>query len=43
MPRQNSPALATLVAEAMSGALIGMRRRMDRFGLSLAGTVTALG
>jgi uncharacterized membrane protein YeiH len=35
--------LVAIVAEAMSGALMGMRRGMDRFGLCLVGTVTALG
>jgi uncharacterized membrane protein YeiH len=35
--------LIAIVAEAMSGALMGMRRGMDRFGLCLVGTVTALG
>ncbi|MGA7779569.1 MAG: trimeric intracellular cation channel family protein [Paraburkholderia sp.] len=35
--------LIAIVAEAMSGALMGMRRGMDRFGLCLIGTVTALG
>ncbi len=35
--------LLAIVAEAMSGALMGMRRGMDRFGLCLVGTVTALG
>ncbi|MEA3129881.1 MAG: hypothetical protein QOF46_1676 [Paraburkholderia sp.] len=35
--------LLAIVAEAMSGALMGTRRGMDRFGLCLVGTVTALG
>jgi uncharacterized membrane protein YeiH len=35
--------LLAIVAEAMSGAMMGMRRGMDRFGLCLVGTVTALG
>jgi uncharacterized membrane protein YeiH len=35
--------LIAIIAEAMSGALMGMRRGMDRFGLCLVGTVTALG
>ncbi|HDR9287077.1 trimeric intracellular cation channel family protein [Burkholderia multivorans] len=35
--------LIAIVAEAMSGALMGMRRGMDRFGLALVGAVTALG
>jgi uncharacterized membrane protein YeiH len=35
--------LVAIIAEAMSGALMGMRRGMDRFGLCLVGTVTALG
>lgn len=35
--------LIAIVAEAMSGALMGMRRGMNRFGLCLIGTVTALG
>ena len=35
--------LVAIVAEAMSGALMGMRRGMDRFGLALVGAVTALG
>ena len=30
--------LIAIVAEAMSGALMGMRRGMDRFGLALVGT-----
>lgn len=35
--------LIAIVAEAMSGALMGMRRGMDRFGLAFVGAVTALG
>ncbi|MFC5475749.1 trimeric intracellular cation channel family protein [Paraherbaspirillum soli] len=35
--------LIAIVAEAMSGAIMGMRRGMDLFGLCLIGTVTALG
>ncbi|WP_035061412.1 trimeric intracellular cation channel family protein [Andreprevotia chitinilytica] len=35
--------LVAIVAEAMSGAIIGMRRGMDLFGICLIGTVTALG
>ncbi|MBJ9943296.1 trimeric intracellular cation channel family protein [Burkholderia multivorans] len=35
--------LIAIVAEAMSGALMSMRRGMDRFGLALVGAVTALG
>lgn len=35
--------LVAIVAEAASGALMGMRRRMDLFGLCVIGTVTALG
>lgn len=35
--------LIAIAAEAASGALMGMRRRMDLFGLSVIGTVTALG
>jgi cell division protein FtsI (penicillin-binding protein 3) len=35
--------LLAVVAEAMSGALMGMRRGMDRVGLCLVGAVTALG
>ncbi|SAJ87250.1 trimeric intracellular cation channel family protein [Burkholderia multivorans] len=35
--------LIAIVAEAMSGALMGMRRGMDRFGPALVGAVTALG
>ncbi|HEF5783606.1 hypothetical protein WK80_08045 [Burkholderia multivorans] len=35
--------LIAIVAEATSGALMGMRRGMDRFGLALVGAVTALG
>lgn len=35
--------LVAIAAEAASGALMGMRRRMDMFGLSVVGTVTALG
>ncbi|AAU45781.1 trimeric intracellular cation channel family protein [Burkholderia pseudomallei] len=35
--------LIAIVAEAMSGALMGMQRGMDRFGLALVGAVTALG
>ena len=35
--------LVAIAAEAASGALTGMRRRMDLFGLCVVGTVTALG
>lgn len=35
--------LIAIVAEAMSGALMGMRRNMDLFGICFVGTVTALG
>jgi uncharacterized membrane protein YeiH len=35
--------LIAISAEAASGALMGMRRRMDLFGLAVVGTVTALG
>jgi uncharacterized membrane protein YeiH len=35
--------LIAIVAEAMSGAIMGMRRNMDLFGLCLIGSVTALG
>jgi uncharacterized membrane protein YeiH len=35
--------LIAIVAEAMSGALMDIRRGMDRFGLCLVGAVTALG
>jgi len=35
--------LVAIAAEAASGALMGMRRRMDLFGLCVIGTVTALG
>lgn len=35
--------LVAIAAEAASGALMGMRRKMDLFGLCLVGTVTALG
>jgi uncharacterized membrane protein YeiH len=35
--------LIAIAAEAASGALMGMRRRMDLFGLCVVGTVTALG
>lgn len=35
--------LIAIAAEAASGALMGMRRRMDLFGICLIGTVTALG
>ncbi len=35
--------LVAIAAEAASGALMGMRRRIDLFGISLIGTVTALG
>ena len=35
--------LVGIAAEAASGALMGMRRRMDLFGLCVVGTVTALG
>ena len=35
--------LLALVAEAMSGAILAMRRGMDLFGICMIGTVTALG
>jgi uncharacterized membrane protein YeiH len=35
--------LIAIVAEAMSGAIMGMRRGMDLFGICMIGTVTALG
>jgi len=35
--------LVAIVAEAMSGAIMGMRRGMDLFGICRIGTVTALG
>jgi uncharacterized membrane protein YeiH len=35
--------LIAIVAEAMSGAIMGMRRKMDLFGISVIGTITALG
>lgn len=35
--------LVAIVAEAMSGAIMGMRRGMDLFGICVIGTVTALG
>ena len=35
--------LIAITAEAMSGAIMGMRRGMDLFGICLVGTVTALG
>ncbi len=35
--------LVAIAAEAASGAIAGMRRRMDLFGLCFIGTVTALG
>lgn len=35
--------LIAITAEAMSGAILGMRRGMDLFGICLLGTVTALG
>ncbi|AMC36720.1 trimeric intracellular cation channel family protein [Janthinobacterium sp. B9-8] len=35
--------LIAITAEAMSGALMGMRRNMDLFGICFIGTVTALG
>lgn len=35
--------LIAIAAEAASGALMGMQRRMDLFGLCVVGTVTALG
>ena len=35
--------LVAIVAEAMSGAIMGMRRGMDLFGICVVGTVTALG
>lgn len=35
--------LVAITAEAASGAIMGMRRRMDLFGVCVVGTVTALG
>ncbi|QLF92254.1 trimeric intracellular cation channel family protein [Pseudomonas sp. ABC1] len=35
--------LIAITAEAMSGAIMGMRKGMDLFGICLLGTVTALG
>ncbi len=35
--------LLAISAEAASGAIMGMRRRMDMFGICVIGTVTALG
>lgn len=35
--------LIAITAEAMSGAIMGMRRGMDLFGICMLGTVTALG
>ncbi|SFM21760.1 trimeric intracellular cation channel family protein [Rugamonas rubra] len=35
--------LIAIVAEAMSGAIMGMRRGMDLFGICMIGAVTALG
>lgn len=35
--------LVAIVAEAMSGAIMGMRRGMDLFGICMIGAVTALG
>ncbi|WP_186019380.1 trimeric intracellular cation channel family protein [Burkholderia gladioli] len=35
--------LIAITAEAMSGAMMAMQRRMDRFGLAFVGSVTALG
>ncbi len=35
--------LIAIIAEAMSGAIMGMRRGMDLFGICMIGTVTALG
>lgn len=35
--------LVAITAEAMSGAIMGMRRGMDLFGIVMIGTVTALG
>lgn len=35
--------LLAITAEAASGAIMGMRRRMDVFGVCVVGTVTALG
>ncbi|MFL9881026.1 trimeric intracellular cation channel family protein [Herbaspirillum rhizosphaerae] len=35
--------LIAITAEAMSGAIMGIRREMDLFGICLIGTVTALG
>ena len=34
--------LIAIVAEAMSGAIMGMRRDMDLFGICVVGTITAL-
>ncbi|WP_434116047.1 trimeric intracellular cation channel family protein [Paraburkholderia caffeinilytica] len=35
--------LIAIVAEAISGAIMGMKRKMDLFGIGVVGTVTALG
>jgi len=35
--------LIAITAEAMSGAIMGIRREMDLFGICLIGTVAALG
>lgn len=35
--------LIAIVAEAMSGAIMAMRRSMDLFGICLIGTITAIG
>lgn len=35
--------LVAIVAEAMSGAIMGIHRRLDLFGIALIGTITALG
>lgn len=35
--------LIAITTEAMSGAIMGMQRGMDRFGLAFVGTITALG
>ncbi len=35
--------IVAIIAEAMSGAILAMRRNMDVFGICLVGTITALG
>ncbi|MES2537743.1 MAG: trimeric intracellular cation channel family protein [Pseudomonadota bacterium] len=35
--------LIAIAAEAATGALMGMRRRLDLFGIAVVGTITALG